>query len=170
LRFVSRVEEVKVVVPPPPIYTYGYPGYAGGSSGGFMFPAYQAASGTSSNPVNGNLRTSINLPSTSSLNTISVSTQPPYRPNSIPYIPYTPPVPLTRTEKATRSYIVHEETQGSEIPPATTRSQNATSTNPSWNETMKALFGAHVNWEEVKVYAGKGRPTGEYPIFLVVAV
>ncbi|KAJ7475652.1 YL1 nuclear protein-domain-containing protein [Mycena latifolia] len=168
LRWVSRVEEVKVVVPPPPVYTYGYASYAGGSSGGFLFPAYQPPTGgTSSNPVNSNLPASANIPSISNTapNT-TISAHPFYRPTAAPYIPYTPPVAVTRTEKVARNYVVHEETQGPELVPSNAlagrsshnRSQNVSTPKPSWGATMSALFGTHVNWEEVKVYAGKGRP------------
>ncbi|KAJ6544854.1 YL1 nuclear protein-domain-containing protein [Mycena vulgaris] len=171
VRWVSRVEEVKVVVPPPPVYGYGYAGYLGGSSGGFMFPAYQPTTGgpsNANNPVNNSFPTSTNQPSISPSIPPNnpISSQPLYRPSAMPYIPYAPPAPVTRTEKVARNYVVHEEMQGPEIPPPNTpaarsfnhRSQNASTLKPAWGATMTALFGSHVNWEEVKVYAGKGRP------------
>jgi hypothetical protein len=33
---------------------------------------------------------------------------------------------------------------------------------PKWDETMTALFGDHVQWDEVKVYSTKNRPLCEY--------
>ncbi|KAF7330398.1 hypothetical protein MVEN_02478300 [Mycena venus] len=167
VRWLSRVEEVKVVVPPPqpPAYNYNY-GYAAGTTGGYVFPAYQPASavaGPSSNPMNRNISSQTNLsPSSSTL------PQPAYNPSNVPYrlspgvpfIPYTPATPTTRIEKVARNYVVHEETQNPEILNAgrTNRSQNPSNLKPTWTATMTALFGSHVDWEDVKVYTGKGRP------------
>ncbi|KAJ7178650.1 YL1 nuclear protein-domain-containing protein [Mycena crocata] len=168
VRWVSRVEEVKAVVPPqpPPTYNYGYPsGYAGGSSGGYVFPASQipAATGSTSYvfPTNTSQGQSSSLPAYDTNLPSTPSTM--YRPDpAVPYIPYTPAAPVTRTEKVARSYVVHEEAQYPEMASANTpagrnRSQNSVP-KPTWNATMTALFGSHVNWEEVKVYAGKNRP------------
>ncbi|KAJ6620133.1 YL1 nuclear protein-domain-containing protein [Mycena sp. CBHHK59/15] len=110
LRWVSRVERAAVPQPQPhPPYAY-----VGGSSGGYVFPAYQppppAASGS----------------------------QTPY---NNPYVPPTPPP--ARMEKVAKNYVVHDA-GGAE--------------KPAWGATMEALFGGHVNWEDVRVYAGKNRP------------
>ncbi|KAJ7127190.1 YL1 nuclear protein-domain-containing protein [Mycena epipterygia] len=182
LRWVSRVEEVKVPIPPPLVYNYGY---TGGTSGGFIFPSYQpvgAAGGTlntlptstSNTPVNSNPAAQTYIPSTSFTNNplnAYIPSHPSYLPAAGPYIP---PIPATRTEKVARNYVVHEEAQGPEIPPSNTlpgrstsnRSQNTNIPKPAWGSTMTALFGSHVNWEEVKVYAGKGRPMSKSNCFI----
>ncbi|KAJ7719416.1 YL1 nuclear protein-domain-containing protein [Mycena metata] len=173
----ARVKEVKVVVPPPPP-TFNY-GYTAGSSGGFVFPAYQLGNSNLPHPSTQNPSTAYTpysslapsntpyrpnpIPSTSYLPQASSSS--PYRPNpGVPYIPYTPAPPATRTEKVARNYVVHEETQVADVPPpnagrsGANRTQGATIPKPSWDATMTAIFGSHVNWEDVKVYAGKNRP------------
>lgn len=48
--------------------------------------------------------------------------------------------------KVTQNYLVHELGQYDKV------------SKPQWSETMEALFGDHVNWEDVKVYSGKSRP------------
>lgn len=161
VRWMSRVEEARVVVPPPPAYNYGYPG---GSSSGYVFPAYQPASaiGSTHTPMNSIPTSQTNIPSAPS-GTIPQTSYPPYRPNpGTPYIPYTPSIPTTRTEKVARNYVVHEELQDPEIPnpgrSVHNRSQHANNSKPAWGATMAALFGSHVNWEDVRVYTGKGRP------------
>ncbi|KAF9482403.1 hypothetical protein BDN70DRAFT_875153 [Pholiota conissans] len=58
----------------------------------------------------------------------------------------TPPEPEYRMETVTKNYVVHELTQQRGAPKAT------------WAETMQAMFGDHVKWDEIKVFAGKGRP------------
>lgn len=78
-------------------------------------------------------------------------------------------------EKVARNYVVHEEAQHPEISASSTpagrsannRSQAADAPKPSWGATMTAMFGSHVNWEEVKVYTGKGRPMGKPVSFAV---
>ncbi|KAJ6494617.1 YL1 nuclear protein-domain-containing protein [Mycena vitilis] len=160
LRWLSRAEDVQVVVPPPPTYNYGY---AAGSGGGFVFPAYQLGS-TSTSPNNNNLPApQSNISSRTTPQTAyHPSNVPSYRPSpGVPYIPYTSPMPATRTEKVARNYIVHEEMQSHEVPSAGRSTSNRGLLNtpkPAWGDTMAALFGSHVNWEDVKVYAGKGRP------------
>lgn len=51
-----------------------------------------------------------------------------------------------RTEKVTKNYVVHE------------LDQRDTVVKPLWKDTMTAMFGDHVKWEELKVLSGKGRP------------
>lgn len=62
---------------------------------------------------------------------------------------HTVPFVETRTEKVTRNYLVHELDQREEIP------------KPRWEETMGAVFGDHVKWDEIKVYTSRHRPLGE---------
>lgn len=67
---------------------------------------------------------------------------------------YTPPAPaplpaspvLARKEKVEKNYVVIE-TQQSENAPL-----------PTWRQTMEAMFGDHVKWDEVRVFSGKNRP------------
>ncbi|KAF8207548.1 YL1 nuclear protein-domain-containing protein [Mycena galopus ATCC 62051] len=176
VRWLSRVEEATVVVPPPPppTYNYGNYGYAAGATGGYIFPAYQPqpVAGPSHTPSHANIPPQP-LASSSSSPAIGNYTSSPaigtyasapigtYRPNpAVPYIPYTPPPPVTRTEKVARNYVVHEETQDqvSAVTGRTNRTPNPENLKPTWGATMTALFGAHVNWEDVKVYTGKNRP------------
>ncbi|KAJ4485347.1 YL1 nuclear protein-domain-containing protein [Lentinula aciculospora] len=56
-----------------------------------------------------------------------------------------------RTEKVLKSYLVHELSQDDEDAPK-----------PTWEETMKAMFGDHVKWGELKVYMAKNRPMARY--------
>ncbi|KAF8633184.1 hypothetical protein AX15_001482 [Amanita polypyramis BW_CC] len=56
------------------------------------------------------------------------------------------PQPVEKIETVTRNYVVHESGQQDGI------------RKPSWADTMKAMFGDHVRWDEMKVYVGKGRP------------
>lgn len=63
-----------------------------------------------------------------------------------------PPEPIERTEVVGKTYVVHE------------LSQEEDASKPLWKNTMSAMFGDHVNWEELKVYSGKGRPLSAYRI------
>lgn len=58
-----------------------------------------------------------------------------------------PPEP--RTEEATKNYVIHETTQ------------DESATRPLWKDTMTAMFGDHVKWEDVKAYVSRGRPLCE---------
>lgn len=49
-------------------------------------------------------------------------------------------------ETVAKNYVVHE----------TPRSKDGSK--PSWKETMAAMFGDTVKWDELKVYTNKGRP------------
>lgn len=60
--------------------------------------------------------------------------------------PASPPQPVERTETVTKSYVVHELDQEDET------------SKPLWKDTMAAMFGDHVQWEELRVYTGKSRP------------
>lgn len=54
-----------------------------------------------------------------------------------------------RTEKVAKNFVIHEAGQREGI------------AKPPWKDTMKAMFGEHVKWEELKVLSGKGRPLGK---------
>ncbi|KAF8641545.1 hypothetical protein AX16_009922 [Volvariella volvacea WC 439] len=60
--------------------------------------------------------------------------------------PTATPAPIERIETVEKNYIVHELNQRDGV------------SKPPWGQTMRAMFGEHVNWEEIKVYIGKGRP------------
>ncbi|KAF8132462.1 YL1 nuclear protein-domain-containing protein [Boletus edulis] len=63
-----------------------------------------------------------------------------------PYSP-APTVPLVahRTVDVCKNYVIHELSQS--IP-----------SKPPWKDTMSAMFGNHVQWDELKVFTSKGRP------------
>jgi hypothetical protein len=52
----------------------------------------------------------------------------------------------SRTEEVSKNYIIHET------------SQDETATRPPWKDTMAAMFGDHVKWEDMKSYVSRGRP------------
>ena len=56
------------------------------------------------------------------------------------------PQPIEKLETVAKNYVIHELDQNEGVRKA------------NWTETMKAMFGEHVRWDEVKVYVGKGRP------------
>ncbi|KAI0005292.1 YL1 nuclear protein-domain-containing protein [Russula compacta] len=55
-------------------------------------------------------------------------------------------LPKLRTEEVTKNYVIHET------------SQDESATRPPWRDTMVAMFGDHVKWEDVKAYVSRGRP------------
>lgn len=52
----------------------------------------------------------------------------------------------SRIEEVSKNYIIHEI------------SQDETATRPPWKDTMAAMFGDHVKWEDMKAYVSRGRP------------
>lgn len=62
------------------------------------------------------------------------------------------PEPEYRIETQTKNYVVHELAQRKSHP------------KPTWMETMTAMFGDHVKWDEIKVFVGKNRPLCEWYI------
>jgi vacuolar protein sorting-associated protein 72 len=67
--------------------------------------------------------------------------------DTIPPLPAPPePQPTERREKVAKNYVVHELSQYEGVP------------QPPWTETMTAMFGDHVKWDELRVYVGKSRP------------
>ncbi|KAG9310376.1 YL1 nuclear protein-domain-containing protein [Chiua virens] len=63
---------------------------------------------------------------------------------SYPPVP-TSPLVVHRKEDVCKNYVIHEISQT--IP-----------FKPPWKDTMSAMFGDHIKWDEVKVFTGKGRP------------
>jgi hypothetical protein len=91
---------------------------------------------SSTEPVN-------QLASASTMPTTSLPTQP----NQVPTDQQpTSSDPEYKIEPTTKNYLVHELAQHRGAP------------KPTWADNMKAIFGDHVKWEELKVYVGKNRP------------
>lgn len=61
------------------------------------------------------------------------------------------PVPEVKlhTETVGKNYVIHEI------------SQDEPATRPLWKDTMTAMFGSHVKWEDAKAYVSRGRPLCE---------
>ncbi|RDX51558.1 hypothetical protein OH76DRAFT_1401445 [Lentinus brumalis] len=57
-----------------------------------------------------------------------------------------PPRPIERKEIVGKQYVVHE------------LDQTDKASRPKWSSTMTAMFGDHADWENLRVYATKGRP------------
>lgn len=128
LKWISRGEDTKVVIPPPPAPpiqpSAPYPG--GVTTAATTLPYPYSGTVAFYNPY------------------MTGSVQPP--PPSLP-----PPQPTIRVEKVNKNYVVHELGQYETVP------------QPLWQETMTAMFGDHVKWEDLKVYVTKGRPFCEFP-------
>ncbi|KAK7045696.1 hypothetical protein VNI00_007529 [Paramarasmius palmivorus] len=178
LRWISKGEEVKMsIVEPGTTYQNGHTHST--SSRGTLAPSlssdYQSAtpqdiaalpSSSTTITAIANLKddssmSSANVNHPSSLTHQSATNEP-----STSYNP--PPIPETATiftsllqahqqptpqlqvveklELRSRNYLVHELDQQENTP------------KPQWSETMEAVFGDHVRWEDVKVYSGKSRP------------
>ncbi|PPQ97028.1 hypothetical protein CVT26_001286 [Gymnopilus dilepis] len=67
-------------------------------------------------------------------------------PQPISNEPPPPKEPEYRIVTVAKNYLVHELAQHRGAP------------KPSWTQSMEAMFGNHVKWDEVKVYVGKNRP------------
>lgn len=87
-------------------------------------------------------------PQTAAQPQTSTQAQPPPAPFSYPPVPTAPAI-AHRTEDVCKNYVIHELSQ-------------STPSKPPWKDTMSAMFGDHVQWDEVKVFTGKGRPLGGY--------
>ena len=175
LRWISKSEEVTIKVeprpipmPPPPSqtpshYAYSYSATAPLPAGYPQPPTYSPSNGTShyrpsatatpSEPAGSSQMTFIHYPQLSGAPAPS-SPWPPSTssaPNqSYAPLPQQPPAPLERKETVTKNYVVHET------------DQEEGTLKPLWKETMAAMFGDHVKWEDLKVYTGRGRPLGAY--------
>ena len=160
--------QVPMPVPAPVGHGYGYAGgggYYSYQAVGGHYPnviANASGSGTSHYP-----NTVPNQPSTTALS-LSTSTTvlnptPVYYHNQTQQQPqtsyyYSPhpasqqplPQPMARLEKVSKNYVVHEVSQG--------QGQTHPPPKPTWEETMAALFGGDIKWEDMKVWSGKTRP------------
>lgn len=175
LRWVSKAEKVTVTVEPepapvllPPLipasqYAYAYSAIPQLPTGYPQLPTYVPAAGTSyyhpPQPSGSEKSTASSSQVTFihyGKSTASAVPVPAWSPQThvqplvlAPQVPVAPAGSVERIETVAKSYVVHETAQ-----------EEGTS-KPLWKETMAAMFGDHVKWEELKVYAGKGRPTSK---------
>ncbi|KAH7910015.1 YL1 nuclear protein-domain-containing protein [Hygrophoropsis aurantiaca] len=150
LRWISRKEEVKIPLPPPvlqPQYSFlhGTPGTSTPSTSIFTYSSpFQTYSGPSSSNAP-------SIPSTATDQANGESAASSTRAD-IPHIRHpndlSTPIqpPDFYTDVVCKNYVIHE------------RSQSNSSTKPLWKDTMAAMFGDHVRWEELRVFTGKQRP------------
>jgi vacuolar protein sorting-associated protein 72 len=176
LRWVSKGEEIKVIVEPLQAaggaasvqipgystYAFGMPPYAGKlnttSYGQTSYSylsnvSYHQAAQSNQSMVASSVPLGYPPASTSASLSAGISaTSQPQTMGSPQILPRVPPeVQGTELkEKVAKNYVIHERSQYEGVP------------KPSWNETMEAMFGDHVKWDELKVYVGKGRPLGAF--------
>ncbi|KAL0579773.1 hypothetical protein V5O48_002267 [Marasmius crinis-equi] len=172
VRWISKGEEVKVEVtpppppPPPPAPTVNPTGYSFSygfsqnppASGTMSYGQYTFSTTTSyyrSDGIPGASQSSTALSSSPSTSTTTSAALPILQLAPVSFSVPTPapvqtsqppPKPTFRTEKVNKNYLVHELDQHEKV------------TKPQWSETMEAVFGGHVKWEDAKVYSGKSRP------------
>jgi hypothetical protein len=172
IKWVSRGEEVKVPIPVQVVAGYGYTqGYGSGyypytPSGSQHYPNVVPNGSGSSNSHFPNVppnqaASSLSVSSSTTMLTptpIYYSNQTQSQgqlPTSYYYAPQQPPPPLpTQLEKVCKNYVVHEISQPTQVQGQTAHLPPK----PLWEETMAALFGGDVKWEDIKVWSGKGRP------------
>ncbi|EDR08134.1 uncharacterized protein LACBIDRAFT_297882 [Laccaria bicolor S238N-H82] len=150
LRWVSKVEEIEVVEEAPaPVPTFA--GTASSIYGTGLAP-YQGLPWIASTSTTNAMASAAPpqfpgspFPAWPPFPSFPQST-PLLAPPTLPTQPATLPEPRKRTEKVAKNYLIHELAQYTDAPKAT------------WNDTMKAMFGDHVKWDELKVYTTKGRP------------
>ncbi|KAI0344196.1 hypothetical protein BDW22DRAFT_1406600 [Trametopsis cervina] len=148
IRWISKAEEVKVLVQPPsqpiapfqappasfPHYGYPYQPAPGTPPVNPSYPVYTPPPTSSYQPI-------ASQPSSSQMTFVNYSYA---QPSPTPV--YVPPPLVEKVETVAKNYIVHELSQREGV------------SKPLWKDTMAAMFGDHVRWEELKVYTGKGRP------------
>ncbi|KAG0703485.1 YL1 nuclear protein-domain-containing protein [Suillus ampliporus] len=160
LRWISQKEQVKVeVTPPAPSpaqyssqHGFVYNPHQGTSYSGTQtyhspFRAYVPASPSqaleaSSTASQGLAATSQPQSSTPSAN---IPSQPSYYYYPVQAPPAPPPV-QERVDDVCKNYVIHE------------LSQEPSEAKPTWKDTMSAMFGDEVKWDEVRVFTGKQRP------------
>lgn len=146
IRWVSKQEKVTVLVepprPPPSLQPLLNPVTPATANPAYLYAYYPSApipSSTSASPYR----------TTSSPYHIAPQN---VQQASAPYLQLMPPPPplasdlVEEEQTVTKNYVVHEVDQSEGAP------------RPLWKQTMGAMFGDHVNWEEAKVYAGRNRP------------
>ncbi|KAI0089904.1 YL1 nuclear protein-domain-containing protein [Irpex rosettiformis] len=178
IRWISRAEEITVLVqppppppvslppPPPPPTVTPMPQYP------YHYASAPASYASSPAPITPQYASS-HMPSAPAYPSPRTYTPPVYSPHTPPqppayypspqppaspmtFVNYSypsqslsvapPPPPVEKVELVTKNYVIHET------------SQEEDASKPLWKETMAAMFGDHVRWDTLKVYAGKGRP------------
>ncbi|CDO71734.1 hypothetical protein BN946_scf184920.g18, partial [Trametes cinnabarina] len=168
LRWISKPEEITVVVepapPPPPPAPPTNPWAQ--SSIGYPAPSSSAPPPTGAPGYSYTPTTSTYIPPPQSppyTQTSPFQQWPPplpppavyHAPSPQPPPPPPPREPIIRTEKVAKQYVVHELEQSDKAP------------RPSWNSTMTAMFGDHADWEHMRVYTTKGRPLSGGPMLII---
>lgn len=164
VRWVSKAEEVTVKIPaprppaPPPVI---HPATPTASPYGYKLPvpSFASPSGSQTPPYlpKPNPATYYHPPqptTPSSQMTFvyhSFAPYPPSPPSQSPVVASPPPrmptpPPIEKIETVMKNYVIHETSQKDGTP------------RPLWKDTMAAMFGDHVKWDEIRVYTGKGRP------------
>ncbi|KAG2049133.1 hypothetical protein BDR06DRAFT_961850 [Suillus hirtellus] len=154
LRWISRKEQVKVEITPPVPAPYPSPygfvynphqgtSFSGPQNHQSPFRAYVPA--LPSQAPEGSLTASQSLAATSQPQSSTPSVNTPSQP-SYYYYPVQPPPAQERVVDVCKNYIVHE------------LSQDPSVAKPPWKDTMSAMFGDEVKWDEVRVFTGKQRP------------
>ncbi|OSD05709.1 hypothetical protein PYCCODRAFT_1475211 [Trametes coccinea BRFM310] len=161
LRWISKPEEITVVVdpgpppppppPPPPALTNPWTQYQSSypATPNHFAPPTGAPGYSYSPPVSSYIPPSQPSPHTPFP---QWPPQPPpphvmyHAPPPQPPPPPPPREPIVRKEKVAKQYVVHELEQAEKAP------------RPSWSSTMSAMFGDHADWENMRVYTTKGRP------------
>ncbi|PFH48212.1 hypothetical protein AMATHDRAFT_150375 [Amanita thiersii Skay4041] len=171
IRWVSRKEEVREIIEPsPPVaaptsLSIGSTSYLAPSSTSSYYQPTNPPSSTNNgqvqstniqpitsvapkHPPQTHLATTMPIHSTTfpieQLQLTQTQTPVPVMNLPIPVAPQ--PQPIEKTVDVTKNYLVHELGQKDGV------------RKPSWMETMNAMFGDHVKWDEVRIYVGKGRP------------
>lgn len=167
LRYVSKVEEAIVEVerppaqvpaPPPTTIHYGYP-FASSSQlpTGYPQPPSQIPTSSdihqSNTPSAGPLEMTFIHYSQASGSGTPLPSWPVIPPPA--HQPQPPPERIEVVETVARNYVVHET------------SQEEGATRPLWKDTMAAMFGDHVKWEELRVYSNKGRPLSRVLVYVL---
>ncbi|KAG2361911.1 YL1 nuclear protein-domain-containing protein [Suillus spraguei] len=161
LRWISRKEQVKVeVTPPVPVphpsqYGFIYNPHQGTPYSGtqnYQPPFHAYVPAPPSQAPEGSPMTSQGsqgLVATSPLQSSIPSTNTPSQSSYYYYPVQPPPAPppaQERVDDVCKNYIVHE------------LSQDPSAAKPPWKDTMSAMFGDEIKWDEVRVFTGKQRP------------
>ncbi|KAJ8590910.1 hypothetical protein M405DRAFT_765714 [Rhizopogon salebrosus TDB-379] len=159
LRWISRKEQVKVQVTPPTPSPAQYP-----SQYGFVYNPNQGPSHSGIQTYHSPFRAYVPAPpsttqapevsspapqgsaSASQPQSSTPSSEPSYYYYPVQPLPQPPPAPQERLDDVCKNYVVHE------------LSQDASAVKPPWKDTMSAIFGDEVKWDEVRVFTGKQRP------------
>ncbi|OAX40472.1 hypothetical protein K503DRAFT_848945 [Rhizopogon vinicolor AM-OR11-026] len=158
LRWISRKEQVKVqVTPPAPSPAqypsqYGFvyspnqgPSHSGTQAYHSPFRAYVPAPPSTTQPPEVAPTSSQGLAAPSQQQSSTPSSEPSYYYYPVQPLPQPPPV-QERVDDVCKNYVVHE------------LSQDPSVAKPPWKDTMSAMFGDDVKWDEVRVFTGKQRP------------